>query len=303
MPDESTVCPQCATPVQNAPTPPPPQAGAPASSSSSAFLNPPGQGQNPPQAPYPPQAQQYRGQYQQPTTDGGAVTSLVLGITSFVLCLSFFTGIPAIIVGHISWSRIRRSAGRLKGEGMALAGLILGYCSLPFILIVAAIAIPNLLRAKISANESVAMGTVRTVNTLQVAYETTYPTKGYAPDMATLGNGPSNTCTGGGTAEHACLLEGVLGSARCTSGVWCTKGGYRFTISSNCSSPSAATPQEQQGDEGACKEFVMVATPLSTATGTRSYCSISDAIVRYHSGLPLTRPPTADECGLWPPIT
>ncbi|MGZ4854920.1 MAG: zinc-ribbon domain-containing protein, partial [Candidatus Angelobacter sp.] len=98
MPEDSTVCPHCATPVQTVPTPPPPpQAGAPAPVSTSAWLNVPPVAQYPPQ--YPPQAQPYPGQYQQPKTDGGAVASMILGIASIVLCLSFLAGIPAIILG------------------------------------------------------------------------------------------------------------------------------------------------------------------------------------------------------------
>ncbi len=297
MPDDSTVCPQCATPVQTAPPPSQtPQPSAPAPVSTSAWLNvPAAPAQNPSQAQYPAQAQPYRGQYPQ-QTDGGAIASLVLGIASFVLCMSFITGIPAIVLGHISRSKIRKSGGRLKGDGMALAGLIMGYISLPFILIIAAIAIPNLLRAKISANESAAMSTVRTINTLQVTYETQYPARGYAPDMATLGNGSDATCSGGGTEQHACLLTGALGSAVCTSGVWCQKNGYRFTIVSDCGASA------QQGEDAACKEFVAVATPISAATGLHNYCSVSDAIVRVRRGGPLTSPPTAEECGEWPPI-
>ena len=78
---------------------------------------------------------------------------MVLGIASFALCLSFLTGIPAIILGHISLSRIKKSMGRLKGEGMALTGLILGYISLPSILIIAAIAIPNFLSYQAKAKQ------------------------------------------------------------------------------------------------------------------------------------------------------
>ena len=296
MPDDSAVCPQCATPVQGATLPPqpppPPQAATPTPASTSAWLNvPPAQSQYPPQAQYPPQGQSQ--------TDGGAIVSMVLGIASFALCLSFITGIPAIILGHISWSKIRRSAGRLKGEGMALTGLILGYLSLPFILIVAAIAIPNLLRARISANESAAMSTVHTINTLQVTYETTYPARGYAPDLATLGNGPGDTCGGTGTAEHACLLGGVLGAARCKSGVWCSKGAYKYTISSDCAAPSLTTNNEQQGGEGACKDYVIAASPVTQASGLHNYCALNDAVVRSRSGGPLTVPPTAEECAAW----
>jgi len=294
MPDDSTVCPQCATPVQAAPTPPPPpQASAPNPASTSAWLNvPAAPTQYPPQ--YPPQAQQ---RYQPAQTDGGAVASMVLGIASIVLCLSFLAGIPAIILGHISRSRIRKSMGRLQGEGMALTGLILGYVSLPFVLMFAAVLIPNLLRVRISANESAAASTVRSINTTQVTYSTTYPEQGYARDLATLGG---NCNSSGGTAEHACLLDSQLGKANCTSGAWCQKDAYKYTISSTCAAPNFAA--QQQGEGNACTEYVVAATPINFNTGRRSYCSVSDAVVRSRSGGPLLRPPTAEECQGWAPL-
>src|SRR5438270_10518057 len=130
MPEDATVCPQCAAPVQAMPTPPPPpqQPSTSSPASTSAWLNVPSVPSQ-----YPPQAQPYR-PYQPPKTDGGAIASMVLGIASVALCLTFVAGIPAIILGHISLSRIKKSMGRLKGEGMALTGLILGYISLPFVL-------------------------------------------------------------------------------------------------------------------------------------------------------------------------
>jgi type IV pilus assembly protein PilA len=306
MPEDSQVCPKCAAPVQPA-TPPPqaPQPSTPAQTASnqttpaSAWLNvPPAPQQTPSQPQYPPQGQPYRGQYPQ-QTDTSAVISMILGIMSFALCLSFITGIPAIILGHISRSKIAKSAGRLKGDGMALAGLIMGYISLPFILIVAAIAIPNLLRARISANEAAAAASVRTVNTAQVTYETTYPARGYAPDLATLGPGTDTSCGAGPGADHACLLDGILGAAHCTSGTWCQKGMYRFTIVTNC---NASTPPAQ-GEDASCKEYVVVATPTNPNAGMHNYCATSDAIVRTRAGRPLLRAPTAEECADWPPVS
>jgi type II secretory pathway pseudopilin PulG len=107
-----------------------------------------------------------------PETDGKAVASLILGILS-VTILWILAGIPAIIFGHISRSAIRKSAGRLKGQGMALAGLIMGYVSvamIPIVLIIAAIAIPSLLRARQMANESSAMEQLREFNTAETSY-------------------------------------------------------------------------------------------------------------------------------------
>jgi competence protein ComGC len=295
MPEDATVCPQCAAPVQAMPTPPPPpqQPATPNPAATSAWLNvPPAPAQNPGQ--YPPQSQPYQA-YQPPKTDGGAIASMVLGIASIALCLTFIAGIPAIILGHISRSKIRKSMGRLQGDGMALTGLILGYISLLAIPLILAIAIPNLLRARVSANEAAAASTVRMLNTTQITYSTTYPEQGYARDLATLGGNCSS-----GTAEHACLLDSQLGQADCTSGVWCQKGSYRFTISSSCA--PARFGGEQQGTENACSEYVIAATPINSNAGRRNYCSVSDAVIRSRTGFPRATPPTAEECQTWEPL-
>ena len=105
---------------------------------------------------------------QPPETSGMAVASLVSGLFLFFFPMS----IVAIVLGHLSLSQIRKSAGRLKGEGLAIAGLVLGYvgvAAIPAILIIAAIAIPNLLRARMAANESSAVSAIRTINTAEVA--------------------------------------------------------------------------------------------------------------------------------------
>ena len=294
MPDDSKVCPQCATPVQAVPAPP---AAAPPQPSS-AWLNvPPTPQQYPPQGqPY--QGQQYPGQqYQPPQTEGKATASLVLGILS-LLCFGFLAGIPAIILGHISRSNIKKSNGRVGGGGMALAGLIMGYVSIAFsLLIIPAIMIPNLLRARMVANEAAAASTVRTINTSQVTYATRFPEKAYAPDLATLGPGPTG-CAGEGTAEHACLLDNQLGASRCTAGAWCAKSGYNYSLSRE---GSCGTEARDTGS-GECN-YVIVATPVSTATGRRSYCSISDAVIRSQYTSTISTPISATECAAWSPIT
>ena len=95
-------------------------------------------------------------------TSGKAIVSLICGLLFFIP----FLFIAAIVFGHLALSEIRKSAGRLKGEGIAMAGLVLGYlwiAGTPIFLIIAAIAIPNLLRARMAANESSAIGSVRTL--------------------------------------------------------------------------------------------------------------------------------------------
>src|SRR6266498_3048515 len=80
-------------------------------------------------------------------TSTKAILSLITGLFFFFFPLS----IVAVILGHLSLSEVRKSAGRLKGEGIAKAGLVLGYAgitAIPIFLILAAIAIPNFLRAR-----------------------------------------------------------------------------------------------------------------------------------------------------------
>jgi len=62
--------------------------------------------------------------YQARTTNGMAIASLVCGVASLVTCIS---AIPAVILGHMARKQIRDSGGTQQGEGMALAGLIIGY--------------------------------------------------------------------------------------------------------------------------------------------------------------------------------
>ncbi len=155
------------------------------------------------------------------------------------------------------------------------------------ILVGAAIAIPNLLRARIAANESSAVAMIRTVNTAQVMYSTAYPKKGFARDLATLGPDPKNPSAA--TESHASFIDATLGDASCTEDAWCTKSGFQFRIVAMCK-------------QRPCNEYVVVGTPVSTNTGLRSFCSTSDAVVRSETGPPLKSPISASECLKWPPL-
>ncbi len=159
------------------------------------------------------------------------------------------------------------------------------------VLVVAAIAIPNLLRAKNSANESAAASTIKTINTAQVTYAVSYPNNGYAADLATLGPGASEICDDpkSVTDKHACLLDAVLGNGACISGKWCKKGAYNYRVSAICRF-------------GTCAGYVAVAIPANADTATRSFCSVEDAVVRFKVGAPIGAPISAAECRRWAPV-
>jgi hypothetical protein len=106
-------------------------------------------------------------------SSGKALASLICGVFFFV----FPSAIAAIVLGHLALAEIRKSAGRLGGQGIAVAGLVLGYLGvavIPFVLILAAIAIPNLLRARMAANEASTVGALRRIHAAESWYASKY---------------------------------------------------------------------------------------------------------------------------------
>src|SRR5437870_5324657 len=60
-----------------------------------------------------------------------AIVSVVLAVLSFA-CVPIFPVIPAIVCGHVAWSKISKSGGALRGKGIAIVGLIVGYLAIPW---------------------------------------------------------------------------------------------------------------------------------------------------------------------------
>ena len=155
-------------------------------------------------------------------------------------------------------------------------------------MVVAAMAIPNLMRSRIAANEATAVGSLRTVNTAQVTYASVYDKRGFATDLAKLGMNPQGTA-GGESAEHAGFIDKNLANGSCSGEGWCVKSGYRFRVTTKCK----LLP---------CTEYVAVATPSSESTGVRNFCTTSDGVIRYKTGTVTAPPVSATECKAWPPL-
>lgn len=192
-------------------------------------------------------------------TNGKAIGSLICGILAFVV-LPVISAIPAIILGHLSLSEIKRSAGRIKGQGLAIAGLVLGYMGIaliPFILIIAAIAIPNLLRAKMAANEASAVGCIRTYNTALNVYAAKCSAQGYPTSAQSLGPG-SGDCSGANLVDNTLASDNSL------------RSGYRFHF--------AAGPSDAQGR---IMTYSVTAAPaVPGSTGMRHFYADQSGIIR-----------------------
>jgi type IV pilus assembly protein PilA len=121
------------------------------------------------------------------------------------------------------------------------------------ILIIAAIAVPSLMRSRISANEASAVASMRSINTAQVTYSVTYPADGYADTLTKLGMPASGTPA---SSSAAALLDWVLGCAAQP----CPKSGYQFSIVNVSGTPVVG--------------YSLRAVPIVVGTtGFRGFCS------------------------------
>ena len=140
-----------------------------------------------------------------------------------------------------------------KQKGFSLIELLI---VVAIILIIAAIAIPNLIRSKMAANEASAVASLRTINTGEVTYNNTYPNTWAT--LLSLGPGAA-TCTTP-SATSACLIDNLLANASVSTA---PKSGYYFIVSPN--NPTGYTSEAEPAS--------------ANSTGIRGFCSDQNLVL------------------------
>jgi hypothetical protein len=201
-----------------------------------------------------------------------ALASLVLGIISVPTCGCVGVGaLAAIVLGILALSRANRDPRAYGGTGLAIGGIAAAAVSLllaiPLGGIVAAIAIPSFLRARISANEASAIGDVRTVISAEAAYQS-HSGGYYGPPECLM--------------RPADCIPGYGGPPLAESPLFGEKSGYRRTFH--------AGPAVDQALDGstvppkALSAFAYTAVPIDRGrTGVRGFCGDSSARICFTS--------------------
>ncbi|HEY6904208.1 MAG TPA: prepilin-type N-terminal cleavage/methylation domain-containing protein [Candidatus Acidoferrales bacterium] len=154
-----------------------------------------------------------------------------------------------------------------KQKGFSLIELLI---VVAIILIIAAIAIPNLIRSRMAANEASAVGSIRTINTAAVTYASTYG-NGFPTDLLEVGGAATDTAS----CDHALLLDSVLAGVTGIN----QKSGYSFKIdtgTANATKPTGCT------NPGAGDGYMATAIPITIGTsGQRAFCSDASGVIRF----------------------
>jgi hypothetical protein len=193
-----------------------------------------------------------------PETSGKAVFSLICGILFIILPLS----IVAVIFGYIALSEIRKSPGRLKGRGLAITGIVLGYLGLAFIVGLLGLGFYQIRKTEKEINEQKNSGdvlpgsnrnsvvsSIRTLNMAEIAYSQAHRDSGYTCSLSDL--------------SGVWGISGDLATGK--------NGGYIFELK-NCSAAKPGGP--------IATYHLLAYSAEAGGAGTPAYCSDQSDVIR-----------------------
>ena len=154
-----------------------------------------------------------------------------------------------------------------KQKGFSLIELII---VVAIILLIAAMAIPNLIRSKMAANEASAVASLRAINTAEIVYSSTYTVANvFSANLVTLGDGgTTGACSSNPTSTDACLIDSALEAATTSTA---SKSGYYFTYAVGTGA------------------YSLQASPVTVdSTGVRFFYTDQTAVIRENYGAAAT---------------
>ena len=204
-----------------------------------------------------PQAGPYQTQWGPgPQSSNKALASLICGI--LFLCAP--ASIAAVVLGHLALVDIKRSAGRMAGQGMAIAGLVMGYLGIGLTVIYLVVVIFAMRKAmqtvNVPLNESMAIASMKSYDQTLKAYAAKCPQQGFPATLSALG-------PGSGDCAHADLLDANMASGHAV------KQGYRFLYTPGTNGSQKVTV------------FALVARPTQPGfTGKRYFFVDEEGVIR-----------------------
>jgi type IV pilus assembly protein PilA len=167
-----------------------------------------------------------------------------------------------------------------KRNGFSLIELLI---VVAIVVVIAAIAIPNLLRSKIAGNEATAVGSLRNIMSAEAAYKAMYGV-GFSNDLGTLGGQADNAQP---SCSTALLLDPTL--AKSASGNQAQKSGYKFTFTPGTQAfqPDSAVPAGCTVGKG--DGYAVQADPVDPGvSGKRHFCTDASGVIRVDLNKPVS---------------
>jgi type IV pilus assembly protein PilA len=171
------------------------------------------------------------------------------------------------------------SAVEVRPAGFSVIELLI---ILAIVVVIAAIAVPNLVRSKVAANEASAIGSLRNFMSAEAAYKAMYGA-GYSNDLGSLGGTSAEAAPGGGQAQASCTAAHLLDPGLATNvvGNKTQKSGYQFTFTPGKEGFKPDQAVASGCTDGKADGYAVQANPVDPGAGKRHFCADASGVIRF----------------------